>query len=234
MSRSEHESGSITIPRSEWAKLKSAVVEVHNAHRLALFEAAVALVDKLVEVHKGKRKVEWSRAAMDMLRAQRLTSRERIGENAWDERARDIVELILPFDRQKNEAAKRPRKPKKKDLGLLSARTAKTIDSDLGRITFDDEKRVVTWSVSENNHACETARAHPVGVAFFEALGRIKWTRGTGGKIVGNDEYNRESRHEGGGANYVTSEYSQEAQKKAVEARARQSRPLRSTFGFGY
>lgn len=207
MSRSESERGTIVIPRAEWSKLKAAVIEAHNAHRMALFETAVALVDKLAVAHKGKRGVNWSRAAQDMLHTQRATSRERLGENAWGERAREVVELILPYDQETRQPVKRPRKPKKKDLGLLSPRKVKTVDSDLGRITFDDEKHAVTWNVSDNNHACDTSRGHPVGRAFFAALGRVKWTRGSGGKIVGNDEYNREDRREGGGGNYVTSEF---------------------------
>jgi hypothetical protein len=61
--------------------------------------------------------------------------------------------------------------------------------------------------VPSNNHACETARRHPVAAAFFAALGRVRWTRGSGGEIVGNDEYNRDVDYEGGGANYVVDRY---------------------------
>ena len=46
-----------------------------------------------------------------------------------------------------------------------------------------------------------------MGKAFFKRLAQVKWTNRTGGEIVGNDEYNEESRESGGGANYVTSRY---------------------------
>jgi len=42
-----------------------------------------------------------------------------------------------------------------------------------------------------------------MGNAFFRALGQVVWTRGTGGEIVGNDEYNRESKASGDGGNFT-------------------------------
>lgn len=74
-------------------------------------------------------------------------------------------------------------------------------------LTFDREKRTVVWAVAENNHARDYGRTHPVAQAFFQALDKVKWTRGTGGQIVGNDEYNRDDVYAGGGANYVVDEY---------------------------
>jgi hypothetical protein len=42
-----------------------------------------------------------------------------------------------------------------------------------------------------------------MGKEFFSRLRRINWTRGSGGTIVGNDEYNSDSYDAGGGANYT-------------------------------
>jgi hypothetical protein len=57
--------------------------------------------------------------------------------------------------------------------------------------------------VIENNHACERAHEDTVVSQFFSMLQRVTWVRGTGGEIVGNDEYNRDSSLAGGGGNYV-------------------------------
>jgi hypothetical protein len=56
-------------------------------------------------------------------------------------------------------------------------------------IDFEAKTRTVRWGVSENNHAVEEARSHPVGRAFFKALGAIQWTRGTGGYLKYTSEY---------------------------------------------
>jgi hypothetical protein len=99
-------------------------------------------------------------------------------------------------------------KPLKTDFAPLPWKTvAFTASWDECGVTFDLKARTVRWGVSENNHAVERARESWLGRAFFRALDRVNWTRGTGGTIVGNDEYNSDSEYEGGGANYVTASY---------------------------
>lgn len=64
-------------------------------------------------------------------------------------------------------------------------------------ITFDG--RAVTWNVDDNNHAVEEAHATYLARAFFNELEGIRWTRGTGGILFGNDEYTSEEMSPGGG-----------------------------------
>jgi hypothetical protein len=88
-------------------------------------------------------------------------------------------------------------------------------DLDLGEsrmlsdfeIELNHDKRTVHWSVYEGNHACEEARRTPEARRLFKALDRIQWTRGSGGTIAGNDEYNQDCQDPGGGANYVVKYY---------------------------
>ena len=88
-------------------------------------------------------------------------------------------------------------------------------------ITFDRGKRSVRWEVPEGNHARDHGRNHPIAQALFKALDRVQWTRGTGGKIVGNDEYNRDSEYEGGGGNYVIDEYGPKVQRQPAHTYGR-------------
>lgn len=92
-------------------------------------------------------------------------------------------------------------------------------ENSFGEGTFTLEGRNLTWDVEENNHARDYANSTPLAGAVWTHLGRIAWTRGSGGQIVGNDEYNREADWEGGGGNYVTREFGVEASKREAEDR---------------
>ena len=84
-------------------------------------------------------------------------------------------------------------------------------------IIFKD--RTVIWDVAENNHAVQDERARPLAKFFFRKLDNLTWTRGSGGKIVGNDEYNREADYEGGGGAYVTATYPPAKRPKSFAVR---------------
>ena len=92
----------------------------------------------------------------------------------------------------------RPKSPKRIPLTVTSYSVGYE-----GQVTLDSRDRTVTWEVSENNRACESARGHPLGVAFFGLLGRIVWSDGSGGQIRGNDDCNQEE----GVGDYVTGTY---------------------------
>lgn len=83
--------------------------------------------------------------------------------------------------------------------------------------------RTVVWRVEENNHAIARAHNSPLAGVFFGALDKVVWTRGSGGVGYANDEYNREDRGPGGGANYSTFEFGPKAPKVT-------SRPYRSIW----
>jgi hypothetical protein len=96
-------------------------------------------------------------------------------------------------------------------MPFANARTCRFADqpglSWEARLTLEEATRTLRWNVSENNHAVEYAWAHPMGRALARALASVTWTRGSGGTFIGNDEYNRDSECEDGGANYVTRGY---------------------------
>lgn len=78
-------------------------------------------------------------------------------------------------------------------------------------IELNGEAKTVTWYVHEGNHAREYARQEPIGKLLFQLLNKITWTRGSGGVIVGNDEYNRDSWEEGSGRNYQIQSFGRKA-----------------------
>lgn len=99
-----------------------------------------------------------------------------------------------------------PTKPQKKYLVKASTSTT-TFCKEEASATFDRKRHTLTWVINENNHAVDRAWASWLGLALRQALQKVQWTRATGGIFVGNDEYNRDERENGGGANYVTARF---------------------------
>lgn len=124
------------------------------------------------------------------------------------------------------------RKPQKKDFPI-AGNNVTSFQADDCSLTFDNDAKTIRWQVYENNHAREHAKATVLGTTFYNLMDKITWVRGTGGQIVGNDEYNRDSDHAGGGANYVVATFSAEEQKRQREAAAR-ARSSYSYGGYGY
>jgi hypothetical protein len=210
MSKSEWERGTITIPASDWAAFRRGLVEKWNADQERLFALAQTMRTTVETAAKGKR--GFDRAAW---------LRDRMGAGHWGsngESARsadcDEVLRLLGLDKSSTKTCA----PKRKDLKLIPVSRGGAMHLDAATIVLDDATHSVTWAVSENNHACETARSLPMARALFAALDRVEWKRGSGGKIVGNDEYSRDSHEEGGSSNYVTAEYGPDVKKRQASA----------------
>lgn len=225
MSKYEWERGTIKIPTKEWSKFRTGIIGCWNAHQLGLLEKAKTLHAQLKAAAKGKRgskRTEAIKAALG--RSRHEYEHEITGlvvEQIFDHKKRLYTYTLKGL-------------PKKKDLGLLPTSKDARINASDACVILSNKGRTVTWDVGENNRACEHARATFLGQELFRLLGNITWTRGSGGKIIGNDEYNRDEggEYEGGGGSYVTSEFSAAKQKQDKEAAAR-ARVNRGGFG-GY
>lgn len=192
MSCYESESGTIDLPTSAVAKVKQAIRDANNA----LHEQTYAEAREIACTHGAV-----------------LRRRIKAGESAWHAISEIVPQASEPVAEALLESEGRA--PKRADIRPLRA-TSRTNRLPVGfdaEISF--EGRTVSWSVSENNHAVERARRHPVAIAFFAALDQVSWTRGSGGVIVGNDEYNRDSDGPGGGSNYITAAYGPKGERVA-------------------
>lgn len=196
MSKYEWERGTIKIPSNQYTALKKAVRDKHNAIQNARYDTLCKVFNSVTNYMKGKRGVD----AESLLRGWVYGGSTPFGFpkledwNDWD------YHLLFKRNEKKMLAPK-------KNMFPLATSSTKAFDCGEAGIIFDDKNRTVTWHVSENNRAVERAHDHPVAIALFNALDRIKWTNRTGGQIVGNDEYNRDADYAGGGGNYVTMEF---------------------------
>lgn len=217
MSKYEWERGTIIIPTSQWAAFRRGLVETWNAEQDRLFSLAVALRGEIEAAAKGKRGFDRAAWLRERMRARHW------GSSGESERSEDCdeVERLLGLRSALVDGTwvtpTKTRAPKRKDLRTMPVSRGGTMDLGEASIHLDDDAHAVTWRVSENNHACETARSLPMARALFSALSRVEWTRGSGGKIVGNDEYNRDSDDEDGGSNYVTAEYGPDVVKRTAQ-----------------
>ena len=214
MSTYEWENGSLKFSVAEYSKFKKAfLAEVNNLYAKANV-TAVQIYEKMIAEAKGKRKVDW----FDLFRNCRsVSSRDSWGFVTY----RDLDPLNLAYKSMFRKTEKkgegtwayntplntRPSKPRKGDFVLKTKQKDPSFSFEDARIQFNDARRIVYWEVNENNHAVDRSREHDIAKIFFSLLNKVKWTRGTGGVLVGNNEYNRDDRSSGGGGNYVTASY---------------------------
>lgn len=217
MSRNEWERGTIKLPTSEFPKVRKAVEDADKAAKTKLFEATQ-------QVWKGLTpKQRRDHGAYDeAIRAYCFDPART--PSAWDsnpplrcglspQEAEELYHLLGRGQRERTEnpnhwgaRSDKPRRILRDDLEWPTNRTTSFSVGGEGSITFDRDASSVTWDVAENNHAVDAARNHPLAGAFFTALDKVTWTRGTGGVLIGNDEYNEEAgrEYEGGGGSYFT------------------------------
>lgn len=187
MSCYEWERGTIYLPSRDYAAFRKKIIQAWNSRQLELLSAASSALPVIKKACARKKDWEAEDAAY------------KAALSFW-KNPQELLSLIM-----KREGAKLVfRSPKKKDIGLKPVSRGCVLYLDGASISFGEESASVTWSVEENNHACEDAHSHPIARLLFKELNAINWVRGTGGTIVGNDEYNRDSSYEGGGGNYVT------------------------------
>ena len=218
MSTYEWESGSIKIPAKEWSKFRTTIIKASNDLKIRGFELAKALYPK---VKKTKPENQWTDVLYTVFEAERISSE--------DERYDIVRSLLYSYDPELRKQVLR--RPMKSNLGLLPTSKSCNVRCGEACISLNNESKSVIWEVPENNHACDTARAHSLAKEMFRLLNEITWTRGSGGTIIGNDEYNRESDYAGGGGNYVKSEFSMKASKAMRTARRTSSYDFRGAKG---
>jgi hypothetical protein len=216
MSRNEWQNGTIILPSAAVAPLRKTLRDAANAH------AANVLALCLSQWNGPLGKTTSVRLFNERLRNITITP------NGWGRGTEKVIsdayqvldDLTRGTWNGKGFTVVRPRTPRATDVDKVAPRAntrTTTFSGDDWHVAIDGSRLI--WSVSDNNHSIERAHEHPVVVALFRALNAIKWTRATGGTIVGNDEYNQESREAGGGQNYISETFGpigEEAQARQI------------------
>lgn len=221
MSCYEWQYGTITLPSAEGAGLKKVLRDYVNTLHDEVRTEAIRLHK---EVAKSTRSTTLYRQRLRAHDEQRWAS-ERNRSTGWyatpvrDEHkdlvaamARQVLDQMLSGGWGQPEPT--PHQPTVADVDKVVAKaTNRTVSFPIigkdgyseGNITFDG--RTVIWNVPENNHAVDDANESEIGTKFWLAIERVKWTRGTGGSIWGNNEYNEGEHGHGRGPDYLCSTY---------------------------
>jgi len=210
MSCNDWEKGEIVIPSAEWAAFKARIREALNKASERQFELATKLHAHLTSPAVKDRKLkgyELYNAAEDYVRKAAERPSSFSPARYTNEDATLALRAVVDRSYSQKTVTVKVKAPRKNAFPKYGNNVV-TFQGDEHVLHLDNETRTAKWGVHENNRACETARESAIGRAFFSSLDKIKnWTRGSGGKIIGNDEYNQDHTHEGGGANYVKDSY---------------------------
>jgi hypothetical protein len=187
----ETEHGDIVLPSSEFAAVRQAVQNAEHAHQTRVF-------DGTQEFWKGlTRKQQTDPAAYEAAREAFITERRRLLESALRGWGRGSVtphaeELIDDLDwRLTVPRGKAPARILKSDIPFPTNRTTE-FPAGEGFVTFNKDSKSVAWETGQYRHVIDRARNSPAGSALFDAVRKVKWTRGTGGVFYGNSELHSE------------------------------------------
>lgn len=185
MSCYEWSHGEIILPSAAFSPFRKAVQDAMHAKWKKAFDDSQRFWKSLTP----RQKADWEEF------------RKALNAARFDE---DTMWLIDPMRRREP----RPRRVKQSDVDWPTNRTTEFHESDLS-LSFRRETRTLVYNVMENNHAREHAAHTTLHRVFDDQIRKVRWTYGTGGVILGNDEYNREGgyEYEGGGGSYVVAAY---------------------------
>lgn len=203
MTHNDWEAGTIKLPTTEFARVRKALQDADAAHKEAVFAQTQEIWKGLTRKQQAD-PVEYRRAVQASVELkQRASETYRFGRPSTGVSNEVLDGVETEMQRRVWSRDSSPRRVVRSDMDFPTNRTTNFHASECS-VTFDRDNSTVQWGVGENNHAVERARDTYVAAALFGALDQVKWTRGTGGTITGNDEYHREGSEYGGGANYHT------------------------------
>lgn len=223
MSRNDWERGEFTLPSADFARFRKAMQEADDRVKRAAFDRTQEFWKGLTRKQQtdpvaysealkkwdGERQVRRSDNRYNLGANNRHNFYEESEDLAY-ERLRGVVDTPHIYNpetkRYESAGPAKPRRVLAADMDYPTNRTTSFGQAGASYV-FDREKRTVVYESGEGNRQVEDARSSTLGEAFFEELDKTRWTHGTGGAIIGNDEYNRETDYAGGGANYHSGAY---------------------------
>jgi hypothetical protein len=190
-------SGELLLPAAAVAEVKKALRDANNAHVDAVYRHAKAFW----KAHATQSRTKYAAAAETYVEV--LTPRtnhyDATAHSAADQLAGDLSSVLAMVERDTR--GRSLRGATWDDMARCGLTKASNRDvqfgSDDGSVIFDG--RTIRWRTDQYKRSVERFENSGVGVALFAALGKVAWTRGTGGVAYAQDEYGVDVAVEHGG-----------------------------------
>lgn len=178
MSKYGWENGEIKLPSSKFSGFKKSFLD------------AVLIKANIEFLNYAK--------IFDTMKSQKITPKNRVQflEHMLDSREFSCLDPRALFDISTKSGS--PGKSDKavkislKQFFICAGISKQGISTSGYSIIFDSANKSVKWIVPENNHAVEDARSTYPAKVLFDNLRKVKWTKASGGSIIGNNEYNED------------------------------------------
>lgn len=102
-------------------------------------------------------------------------------------------------------AGERPSRVLKSEMDFPTNKTLAFHGNDV-TVAFDRDRSSVSYRIEQDRHTIENAYGSAVLPALLNEIRKVRWTRGTGGRIWGDNEYAAEARMEHGSDSDLTQE----------------------------
>ncbi|MCU1406966.1 MAG: hypothetical protein JWQ43_3269 [Glaciihabitans sp.] len=186
VNRTTWESGSITLPRAEFSRLRDRIITIESARIAGVHRDANRFWNELPpQAHTDP--AAFSTASQDFS--------YRYGDDHHANPPRELSYLIGLMD----PVTGTPVPPSVANLPIPGDRD-RYLSTFVCKATlkFDKTTSTARWAVPAGDEAATAARTEPLGLSFFRFVDGVTWTEGTGGVFSGNDSETAAA----GGADY--------------------------------
>jgi hypothetical protein len=224
MSHNDWEQGTIVLPSAAAAVLKKTLREKQNAFHNDVRTTAIKFHKHIGTTSRTKYKaaLAWNSPL----------KQSKVGESGYQQMVRraaiQVLERML-FERK----ALPPVQPTVAHVSRVAPKATTSTKSytAIGKDGFEAcvftlDGRTLSYEVFEGNHAVDDAHDSWMYNIVFSFLRKVQWTRGTGGYIKGNNEYNEdEFGHQAG--SYLVSTFGPVGMEEQVHKYVRQGFSLK-------
>lgn len=195
----EWERGDFKLPTSEFARVRNAVAAADRATKEQIFDLSQTFWKSLTPKQK-RDAVEYGKAANSFISVTMgKTVDSRPGTYLGSVFSAEVIEgLDFSLTTMNGRYSGTPKRLLASEADYPNNRTLKFSGHDVD-VTFDKTTSSVVYGIHQDRHTIENAYGSAILIALKSELRSMRWTRGTGGTVNGDNESAEDARQEHGG-----------------------------------